>query len=700
MITSDVLGIDYPEPLDSAGDIPGYFEGVVTGVERSVMPAVNVKAYGAAGDGTTDDTAAIRAAIAAVPESGGTVVFPIGVYVITSTIDLGVRAGLRLAGSGRPGHSAGLGTSGAHLLYSGTGYCLTWATAAVSAVFYGVTIENLHIAGATTAPAGGIYLGNSAGCLIANVTLSDFHHAGTTGTGIRIGLDAGDSSGSQYNTVRDVQIAACDIGIDVHDSNGVRIIGGTIEGIMAAPPAGTVGVRFGLTGDTCSMLGTVVQGFDILVDIQSFNNSCIGVRCEAFNTAYKIGNHCNGIIGGTISNYINGSGGTGFSIQAGAVATLIMIPGVGSVATKLADAGTKTTAFFDPDDKSYIYSHIKDLKADTLTIDKTGTGAQNPALTMQSNGINGPAIHTLDSFATMVIDHAYASAAGMSLRVRGVEALALGDGNRLGFFGATPVAKPGATAELKAALAGLGLVTDGGAMPLDLDGGTLTAGAGSFSGDVAMNAHKITGLADPASAQDAATRAYVLAQIAALVNSAPSALDTLKKLADALGDDANYASTITTALAGKTATSRAVNADESTLSGGGNLTADRTLSIKDGGITPSKFAANAAWATPQSINAQTGTTYTLVLGDAGKLVTLSNASPITLTVDTNANAAFAVGTHIDLTQIGAGQVTVAAAGGVTVGSTPTLKLRAQYSVATLVKTGTDTWLLAGDLAAT
>jgi hypothetical protein len=101
----------------------------------------------------------------------------------------------------------------------------------------------------------------------------------------------------------------------------------------------------------------------------------------------------------------------------------------------------------------------------------------------------------------------------------------------------------------------------------------------------------------------------------------------------------------------------------------------------------------------QTINAQTGTTYTLVLADAEKLVTLSNGSAITLTVPTNASVAFPTGVHIDLAQIGAGQVTVAAAGGVTVNSTPTLKFRAQHSGATLVKTGTNTWQLMGDLAA-
>jgi hypothetical protein len=101
----------------------------------------------------------------------------------------------------------------------------------------------------------------------------------------------------------------------------------------------------------------------------------------------------------------------------------------------------------------------------------------------------------------------------------------------------------------------------------------------------------------------------------------------------------------------------------------------------------------------QSVNAQTGTTYTAVLSDAEKVITLSNASAITLTVPANASVAYPTGTHIDLIQTGAGQVTVVGAGGVTVLSTPTLKFRAQYSGATLVKTATNGWYLLGDLAA-
>jgi hypothetical protein len=99
-----------------------------------------------------------------------------------------------------------------------------------------------------------------------------------------------------------------------------------------------------------------------------------------------------------------------------------------------------------------------------------------------------------------------------------------------------------------------------------------------------------------------------------------------------------------------------------------------------------------------TLNAQTGTTYTLVITDNGRLVTLSNAAAITLTVPLNATVAFATGAVINIQQIGAGQVTVAGAAGVTVTGTGT-KLRTQYSAAALVKTGTDSWTLIGDLSA-
>lgn len=104
----------------------------------------------------------------------------------------------------------------------------------------------------------------------------------------------------------------------------------------------------------------------------------------------------------------------------------------------------------------------------------------------------------------------------------------------------------------------------------------------------------------------------------------------------------------------------------------------------------------------EAINAQTGTTYTFVLTDRDDLVTASNASAQTYTIPLNSSVAFPTGSLVNLIQIGAGQVTVQGAGGVTVLSTgataATPKTRTQYSVITLIKAGTDTWYATGDIA--
>nr|WP_324128882.1 hypothetical protein [Aeromicrobium sp.] len=114
--------------------------------------------------------------------------------------------------------------------------------------------------------------------------------------------------------------------------------------------------------------------------------------------------------------------------------------------------------------------------------------------------------------------------------------------------------------------------------------------------------------------------------------------------------------------------------------------------------TPTQVRADLD-AIPAQINAQTGTSYTLVLADAGKFVTMSNASASTLTVPPNSSVAFPVGTVIEGAQLGAGQVTLTPGSGVTINGTPGLKIAAQYGSYALVKTATDTWLAVGRLAA-
>jgi hypothetical protein len=97
-------------------------------------------------------------------------------------------------------------------------------------------------------------------------------------------------------------------------------------------------------------------------------------------------------------------------------------------------------------------------------------------------------------------------------------------------------------------------------------------------------------------------------------------------------------------------------------------------------------------------NLQTGTSYTLVLTDAGEVVDLDNASAIALTIPPNSgggSVAFAVNTRIDIVQYGAGQVTV----GITTDTLRGLtKTPGQYKAVTLWKRASTEWIIFGGVA--
>jgi hypothetical protein len=101
-----------------------------------------------------------------------------------------------------------------------------------------------------------------------------------------------------------------------------------------------------------------------------------------------------------------------------------------------------------------------------------------------------------------------------------------------------------------------------------------------------------------------------------------------------------------------------------------------------------------------AINAQTGTTYSIVLSDDGKLITCDNAANIALTIVPNSSVAFGIGTQINIMQLGAGTVTITAGAGVTLRSAGSkLKTDAQYAVATCLKIAADVWVVVGNLKA-
>ena len=98
-----------------------------------------------------------------------------------------------------------------------------------------------------------------------------------------------------------------------------------------------------------------------------------------------------------------------------------------------------------------------------------------------------------------------------------------------------------------------------------------------------------------------------------------------------------------------------------------------------------------------ALNAQTDTTYTLALADAGKVVTCENADPVAVSVPLNATAAYPTGTVINVIQKGAGVVTVAGVDGVTLNGANegSVAIAARWQGVTLLKIGTDTWIASG-----
>lgn len=190
---------------------------------------------------------------------------------------------------------------------------------------------------------------------------------------------------------------------------------------------------------------------------------------------------------------------------------------------------------------------------------------------------------------------------------------------------------------------------------------TITSPAGLVKADVGLGNVDNTSDADkPVSTATetaiATAKSEAIAEVTAVIDSAPTALNTLNELAAALGDDENFASTVTTALDGKVAS-----------------------------YTP--------------IIQKTGS-YTLsALSERDSLIEVSSSSAVTITIPANSAVAYPVGTSLDILQTSTGQVTIAGAGGVTVNATPGLKLRTQWSSATLFKRATDTWVVMGDLSA-
>jgi hypothetical protein len=138
------------------------------------------------------------------------------------------------------------------------------------------------------------------------------------------------------------------------------------------------------------------------------------------------------------------------------------------------------------------------------------------------------------------------------------------------------------------------------------------------------------------------------------------------------------------------------------VAGTNTLTLPPTTSDTLAGIAATQTLTNKTLTSPKinlTLNAQTGTTYTLVAADSGKLVTSSNASAVVITIPPSV---FAAGEQINVQSIGVGLTSFAQGAGVTItstGATATAPiLRARYSACTIICTASNTFTVIGDLS--
>lgn len=177
-----------------------------------------------------------------------------------------------------------------------------------------------------------------------------------------------------------------------------------------------------------------------------------------------------------------------------------------------------------------------------------------------------------------------------------------------------------------------------------------------------------------------ATETYVGTAISNLIDSAPNALNTLNELAAAINDDASYASTITTALGNK----------QDKVSG----VSDTEIGYLDG-VTSLIQGQIDAKSDKLTLISSKSTSYAIQSTDLGKLIEMSDGG----TISVEDSISFPVGFTVDILQTSSSQVTISGIGTTVINATPGLKLRTQWSSATLIKRDLDLWVLLGDLAA-
>lgn len=336
---------DYPDtttPITAAA--LEYIEaGIVTaasGGGGSSWPVINVKDYGATGDGTTDDSAAIQAAIDDVgPTYGRTIYIPKGVYYLGTGL-VATNAQIQFVGQGHPGVSSEFSLAVTDFKVGDGQIGLTLNDSSLQ----GFRVENVGFYEKNAGQAlGGLYVKDSADGTFISVSAGRF----TAGFGIKVQGTGG--AIAQYNTFIDCRVGRCLYGY--YEANGViatRWIGGQADGGhngTETPLANSIGFYIN-GGDSFRSNGTLAAGYDTLFYLNANTGHRVSdCRCEYWTTQaviFKAG-ATKGHVSGSGDNSLIGFLGAGVVIEAGCedIEDLMQIENV-ATAAKHIDLGTRT----------------------------------------------------------------------------------------------------------------------------------------------------------------------------------------------------------------------------------------------------------------------------------------------------------------------------------------------------------------------
>ena len=762
----------------------------------------NVKDFGAVGNGVADDTAEIQAALTAAASSGGMVWIPKGTYKISSTLT--VPNGVSVSGPGAA-HAiisttdtiimmiVGVTSTGAGDRYGEVGgFKLDGNTAATIGLHVAATCVQRRFEGIEIVDiAGPAYLldatqntkfvdCDSIDCVIgwrlvndaASNTFDNCEVSGALTTGLVMENDAalpGNALGANGTGLMNGAGPSNNVWFKCLFERGtmtncVKIVRGNRNRFIACDfvhygnfaMVRQVDLQANAKQNTfawCVFAGTAEAGYEAFE--YAIHNA--GSRNKVVESDFEIAELLTGFIIGTNNALhirdntfadayqIEYTGG-GDSRRAGALLTPFPDKRVGTTAQRpVVGSATGPFPYFDVDLNHVVWwdgNSYEDPFVPTTRTVSAGTGLTGGG-DLSTNRSFAVAYGTTGTTAAVGNDARLSDArtpAAASITaamfaaaaiVTASEGLASSDNDTS--FPTTAAVNAGLATKAPTArtiTAGTGL-TGGGDLSADR---TLTVAYGSTSTTAAVgNDARLSDVRTPAAASITAAMFTAATIVTAAEGVASSDNDTSFPTTAA----------VNVALATKVPTTRTVTAGTG-LTGGGDLSANRTLVVAygststtaavgndarlsdtrtptDGTVTTAKFVAGSLTTQSEGIGANDSDTqiptssavkryadtvswvtktasYALVLADLGSGFLMNVATANTLTVPTNATQAIPIGAVIPCGTIGAGQVTVTPADGtVTLRSRVGLKSAGQYAEWSLTKIGTNEWLVTGDL---